>query len=90
MRSVVAGLLSAGVLALAGCGQKGALYLPESGGEVITRPMQTPAEAAPADTPPADTPTADAPPADAPTRDADKAAAPAPPPAAASPTQAPR
>ena len=33
---------------LAGCGQKGALYLPESTGEVITRPMQT---AEPASTP---------------------------------------
>jgi predicted small lipoprotein YifL len=85
MRGVVAGLLSAGVLVLAGCGQKGALYLPESGGEVITRPMQTPAEA-----PPADTPAADAPPADAPARDPDEAAAPASPPAAATPTQAPR
>lgn len=29
---------------MAGCGQKGALYLPDRGGEVITRPMQTPAE----------------------------------------------
>jgi predicted small lipoprotein YifL len=26
---------------LVGCGQKGALYLPEATGEVITRPMQT-------------------------------------------------
>jgi predicted small lipoprotein YifL len=83
MRGVVAGLLSAGVLALAGCGQKGALYLPESGGEVITRTMQTPADAPPAEAPPA---------ADAPTRDADKAAAPvpAPMPAPVTPPEASR
>jgi predicted small lipoprotein YifL len=30
------------VLLLAGCGQTGRLYLPESTGEVITRPTQTP------------------------------------------------
>ena len=30
-------------LGLPGCGQKGQLYLPERGGEVITRPTQTPA-----------------------------------------------
>lgn len=32
--------------ALAGCGQKGPLYLPEQPGEIVTRPTQTP-EAAP-------------------------------------------
>jgi predicted small lipoprotein YifL len=31
--------------ALAGCGQKGPLYLPEKTGEVVTRPTQTPAPA---------------------------------------------
>ncbi|MEZ5498155.1 MAG: lipoprotein [Steroidobacteraceae bacterium] len=36
------------VVALAGCGQKGPLYLPEPAGEVITRPMSaTPAQEAP-------------------------------------------
>ena len=30
-------------VAVTGCGQKGALYLPDRGGEVVTRPMQTPA-----------------------------------------------
>lgn len=33
------------VMALAGCGQKGPLYLPEKTGEVVTRPTQTPAPA---------------------------------------------
>ena len=42
------------VTILPGCGQKGPLYLPDSGGEVITRPTQTPAEPAPA--PPASSP----------------------------------
>jgi predicted small lipoprotein YifL len=40
----VAALVAALTVALTGCGQKGALYLPERGGEVITRPMQTPAQ----------------------------------------------
>jgi predicted small lipoprotein YifL len=30
------------VALLAGCGKTGALYLPERGGEVVTRPTQTP------------------------------------------------
>jgi predicted small lipoprotein YifL len=34
-------------LLIAGCGQKGALYLPEATGEVITRPAPTPAESTP-------------------------------------------
>jgi predicted small lipoprotein YifL len=38
LRAVV---LSAG-LALAGCGQKAPLYLPDSPGEVVTRPAATP------------------------------------------------
>jgi predicted small lipoprotein YifL len=33
--------------ALAGCGQKGPLYLPEQPGEIVTRPAQTPAETPP-------------------------------------------
>jgi predicted small lipoprotein YifL len=38
--------LALATLALAACGQKGPLYLPDSTqGEVITRPTQTPAEA---------------------------------------------
>lgn len=32
----------AALLALSACGQKGPLYLPESSGEVITRPTMTP------------------------------------------------
>ena len=35
------GLIALFVL-LAGCGQKGPLYLPETTGEVVTRPTQTP------------------------------------------------
>jgi predicted small lipoprotein YifL len=42
------------VTILPGCGQKGPLYLPDSGGEVITRPTQTPPEPAP--TPPPSSP----------------------------------
>jgi predicted small lipoprotein YifL len=42
------------VTILPGCGQKGSLYLPDSGGEVITRPTQTPAEPTPV--PPASPP----------------------------------
>jgi predicted small lipoprotein YifL len=45
-------LLAAAVLALAflaACGQKGPLYLPDSTGEVVTRPAATPAPA-PTDT----------------------------------------
>jgi predicted small lipoprotein YifL len=40
--TVLAGML------ITGCGQKGALYLPEATGEVITRPTQTPSESPPA------------------------------------------
>ena len=32
------------VALLAGCGQYGQLYLPDKGGEVVTRPTQTPPE----------------------------------------------
>jgi predicted small lipoprotein YifL len=31
-------LMAAVAVALAGCGQKGPLYLPDKGGEVVTRP----------------------------------------------------
>jgi len=41
------GLLLGLALELPGCGQKGQLYLPERGGEVITRPTQTPTTAEP-------------------------------------------
>jgi predicted small lipoprotein YifL len=41
-------------LALAACGQKGALYLPDEAREIVTRPTQTPADAPPP--PPADAP----------------------------------
>jgi predicted small lipoprotein YifL len=46
MRWIVAVTLLAGASGLAGCGQKGPLYLPDKGGEVVTRPagqtQQTP------------------------------------------------
>jgi predicted small lipoprotein YifL len=49
-------LVGAGA-ALAGCGQKGALYLPDSAGEVVTRPTQTqPAAEPPATASPAPEP----------------------------------
>jgi len=35
-------LLACMAALLAGCGQKGPLYLPERTGEVVTRPAQTP------------------------------------------------
>lgn len=37
------GALIAATLALAGCGQKGPLYLPEKGGAVVTAPAAAPA-----------------------------------------------
>lgn len=50
-RAALSALIAALALAATGCGQKGALYLPERGGEVITRPMQTPAESPAAEAP---------------------------------------
>ena len=38
MRWIVAVTLLAGASGLEGCGQKGPLYLPDKGGEVVTRP----------------------------------------------------
>jgi predicted small lipoprotein YifL len=35
-------LLAGLVTLLAGCGQKGPLYLPEKAGEIVTRPTQAP------------------------------------------------
>jgi predicted small lipoprotein YifL len=63
-RMAIMTLAAAASALLAGCGQKGALYLPEASGEVITRPTQTPEPAAtpaspsdtPAPTPPATQP----------------------------------
>ena len=46
MRMAALALVASAGAMLAGCGQKGALYLPEATGEVITRPMQTPEEPA--------------------------------------------
>jgi predicted small lipoprotein YifL len=48
MRTALGAALAA--LLLAGCGQKGPLYLPDQTGEVVTRPTQTP------DRPPAEPP----------------------------------
>jgi len=63
-----------GALLLAGCGQKGPLYMPDQATQVITRPTQTPPDQKPADEkppgqsqesqPPADAPPAEAPPAE--------------------------
>ena len=63
--------LAIAALSLAGCGQKGALYLPDAGGEIITRPTQTPAGAATPAPEPAATPAT-------PPADADRPAQPAP------------
>ncbi len=63
LRVAIVTLAALACATLAGCGQKGALYLPEASGEVITRPTQTPEPSAtpvPASAPPA----ADAPPSD--------------------------
>jgi diaminopimelate decarboxylase len=43
-------------LALAGCGQKGPLYLPEKGGAVVTSPAATPPAPPPAPNPPGQPP----------------------------------
>lgn len=40
--SIAAAFAGTAAMLLSGCGQKGALYLPEATSEVITRPMQTP------------------------------------------------
>jgi len=40
-----------GALLLAGCGQKGPLYMPEQATQVITRPTQTPSDQQPAGQP---------------------------------------
>lgn len=56
--AVVLGVMIGAIVA--GCGQKGALYLPESSGEVITRPMQTPATGTPASEATQDEPSRDA------------------------------
>ena len=50
---VVAGAL---VASLVGCGQKGALYLPDKGGEVVTRPGGQTAQPAPQSPAPAPAP----------------------------------
>jgi predicted small lipoprotein YifL len=52
-RRSAAALLAAFAMVTTGCGQKGALYLPERGGEVVIRPTQTPASDAPAPAAPA-------------------------------------
>jgi len=44
-RVVLACALSVVLGALAGCGQKGPLYLPDEAKEVVTRPAQTPPSA---------------------------------------------
>jgi len=63
------GLLAVALAALlAGCGQKGPLYMPDDATQIVTRPTQTPPEATPPATPPAQDnapntpPTTDSPP----------------------------
>ena len=46
-----------GVMLMAGCGQKGPLYMPDQPTEIVTRPTQTPAaETSPAPNPAPNTP----------------------------------
>jgi len=56
MKTVTLGLLICGGLVIAGCGQKGALYLPDKNASVVTRPAgaasNTPAPAQPTGAPP--------------------------------------
>ena len=63
--SASATAVAAGALVLAGCGQKGPLYLPEKGGAVVTAPAATtpgqPSEPSPVPQPQS---TAEPPPAD--------------------------
>ena len=58
MRRGVWLLAACAALSLTGCGQKGALYLPDKGAEVITTPPASPepAQPAPAAQPPPPTP----------------------------------
>ena len=49
---VAAGLAASVVLALAGCGQRGPLYLPDKGGAVVTSPAAAPPAPPPAPTAP--------------------------------------
>jgi len=83
LRAAVGGVLAA-TLALAGCGQKGPLYLPEKPGAVVTAPATAPPAPPPPPTAPGQPPqpspapgpqdTAEPPPADvaAPPKKSDK------------------
>lgn len=55
MKTVVWALVACGSVVIAGCGQKGALYLPDKNASVVTRPAgagaNNPASTAPAQQP---------------------------------------
>ena len=67
MSTTARGMLLAGALLLAGCGQKGALYLPDKHATVVSAPSSPAAQPVT----PAATPPAAAPPADKKTQDDD-------------------
>ena len=56
LRRAAAWLAASVALALAGCGQKGPLYLPEKGGAVVTSPATAPPAPPPAPTAPGQPP----------------------------------
>jgi predicted small lipoprotein YifL len=62
MRASMAVIVAASLAALlAGCGQKGALYLPDKNGAVVTAPAESaPAQTAPPETTPGQTAPAEA------------------------------
>lgn len=47
VRAAACALAASTALVLAGCGQKGPLYLPEKGGTVVTAPTEAPPPPAP-------------------------------------------
>jgi predicted small lipoprotein YifL len=56
MARCTATLLGLAALVLAGCGQKGALYLPDKSGTVVTSPAPAPQQSTAPDTTPSATP----------------------------------
>jgi predicted small lipoprotein YifL len=56
MARCTATLLGLAALVLAGCGQKGALYLPDKSGTVVTSPAPAPQQSAPSDSTPSAVP----------------------------------
>lgn len=80
MRATASVLIVCGSLVAAGCGQKGALYLPDKNASVVTRPAGANTAAPPAETTPANTTPAAPTPGEAPPQQTPQEKAPEPPP----------